>query len=124
VSRLKVRDHNKDVVIDEARFPLPFKVQHRFPTKSEDFLFYGIKTGSKQNVVQFPHVGLIGDIVDGYSPMKGYLSSPSVASVCSSKSPPFVAGSPLSLHRMKMKMKVMKSTLMCLLLIPNWNLSL
>jgi hypothetical protein len=51
VSRLKVRDHNKDVVIDEARFPLPFKVQHRFPTKSEDFLIYGIKTGSKQNGV-------------------------------------------------------------------------
>jgi hypothetical protein len=60
-SRLKGRDHNKDVVIDEARFPLPFKVQHRFPTKSEDCLFYGMKTGTKQNVVQFLHVELIGD---------------------------------------------------------------
>jgi hypothetical protein len=50
----------------------------------------------KQYGVQFLHVGLIGDIDDGYSPMKGYLSSPSVASVCSSKCPPFVAGSPLS----------------------------
>jgi hypothetical protein len=34
VSRLKGRDHNNDVVIDEARFPLPFNLQHRFPTKS------------------------------------------------------------------------------------------
>jgi hypothetical protein len=121
---LKGRDYNKDVGIDEARFPLPFKAQHRFSTKSEDCLFYGIKTGTKQNVVQFLHVGLIGDIVDGYSPMKGYLSSRSVTSVCSSKFPPFVADSLLSLHRIKMKKKMMKCTLMCLLMIPNWNLTL
>jgi hypothetical protein len=56
--------------------------------------------------------------------MKGHLSSPSVAFVFSSKSPPSVVGRPLSLHRMKMKMKVMKSTLMCLLLVPNWKLTL
>jgi hypothetical protein len=37
-------------------------------------------------------------MVDGYSPMKGYISRLSVASVCSSKSRPFVAGSPLSLY--------------------------
>jgi hypothetical protein len=76
--------------------PLPFKVQHRFPTKPEDSLFHGIKTGTKQNGVQFLHVQLIGDMVDGYSRMKGSLSSSSVATVCSSKSPSFVVGGPLS----------------------------
>jgi hypothetical protein len=51
-------------------------------------------------------------------PCKG-LSSSSVATVCSIKSRPFVAGGPLSPHRMKMKMKVK-----ILLMIPNWNLTL
>jgi hypothetical protein len=37
-------------------------------------------------------------MVDGYSPMKGSLSSSSVATVCSSKSPSFVAGGPLSTY--------------------------
>jgi hypothetical protein len=98
VSRLNGRDHNKDVVVDEARFPLPFKVQHRFTTKSEDPLFNGIKTETKQNGVQFLHVELIGDMIDGYSPMKGSLSSSFVASVSSLKSPPVVVGGPLSAH--------------------------
>jgi aspartate oxidase len=61
VSRLMGRHRNKDVMIDEARFQLRFKVQHRFPTKSEDCLFYGIKTEMKRNGVQFLHVELIGD---------------------------------------------------------------
>jgi hypothetical protein len=67
VSRLKDRDRDKVVVIDEARFHLPFKVQHQLPTMSEDCLFHGIKTEPKQ---KFLHVELIGDMVDGYSPMK------------------------------------------------------
>jgi hypothetical protein len=48
VSRLKGGDHNRDALVDEARFPLPFKVEHRFPTKSEDSLFHGMKTETKQ----------------------------------------------------------------------------
>jgi hypothetical protein len=59
VSRLKGRGRNKDVVIDEARFQLPFKFQLQLPTKSEDFLFHGIKTKTKQKFL------LIGDMVDG-----------------------------------------------------------
>ena len=98
VSRLKGRDHNKDEVVDEARFPLPFKVQHRFPTRSEDALFHGIKTETKRNGVQFLHVELIGEMVDGYSPMKGSLSNSSVASVCTIKPSPVVVGGPLSAH--------------------------
>jgi hypothetical protein len=93
VSRLKGRDRDKDVVINEARFHLLFKVQHQLPAKSEDCLFHGIKTEPKQN---FLYVELIGDMVDGYSPMKG--SQVLVASVCSIRSPPFVSGGPLSTH--------------------------
>jgi hypothetical protein len=68
-------------------------------------------------------------MVDVYSPMIESLSNFSVTTVCSSKSPSFVAGGPLSLHMMKMNMKLkrkmkMKSTLICQLMIPKWNLIL
>jgi hypothetical protein len=96
VSRLKGRDHTKDVIVDEIRFPLPFKVQHRFASKADDPIFHGIKAKKKQNGVQFLHVELIGELIDGYSPMKGSLSTASVASVASIKSPPVVVGGPLS----------------------------
>jgi hypothetical protein len=120
VSRLKGRDRNKNVVIDEARFQLPFKVQHRLTTKSKDCLFHGIKTETKQNGVHFLQVELIGEMVDDYSPMKGSLSSSSVAP----SGLLLLLLAALSLQKMKTKMKAMKTTLMCLLTIPNWNVTL
>ena len=86
------------IVVDEARFPSPFKVQHRFAGPSDDNMFNGMKTETKRNGAQFLHVELIGEMVDGYSPMKGSLPSASVASVASVISPPVVVGGPLSAH--------------------------
>jgi hypothetical protein len=80
---------------DEARFQLPFKVQHQLPTKSEDCLFHGIKTETKQKFL------LIGDMVDGYSPMKG--SQVLLLLLCVPSGLLLLFLAELSLHMMKMK---------------------
>jgi hypothetical protein len=42
-SKLKGRDPNESTINEDIRTPLPFKVQHRYSTKSDDPFFYGIK---------------------------------------------------------------------------------
>ena len=58
--------HNMNV-LDEADFPWPIKVQHRFPGLSDDIIFHGIEAETKQNRVQSLQVELIGEMADGFS---------------------------------------------------------
>ena len=56
-----------NVVVDEAEFPLPIKVQHPNPGLSNDCLFLGIEAETKQNRIQSLQVELIGEMTDSFS---------------------------------------------------------
>lgn len=93
ISKLKGRDPNKSTIIEDIRIPLPFKVQHRYPTKSDDPFFHGIKHLQHTDGTSWLHVELFAEFKDSYSPLKGTVSTGSVASTL--KSPPVVVGGPL-----------------------------
>jgi hypothetical protein len=102
IAREKGRDINKREVIDSVRIPLPIKVMHSPATVTDDGFFSGVEFIAKSDGSSFMTFHLIGEMKDGYSPMRTppqQHSSParpsSITSRSSATSSPVVVGGPL-----------------------------
>jgi hypothetical protein len=103
IGREKGRDRNKHEVVDTVRIPLPIKVMHSPATETDDSFFSGVEFITKVDGSSYMTFHMIGEMKDGYSPMRTPLqqhSSParpsSITSRFSAPPSPVVIGGPLS----------------------------